>query len=197
MFEAYFTRSGIAAFTAVVAIGIAGCGAPTSTGDGNAGAGTAAGGEATNGEAAAVPFTNARYGYRIDAPGKMTAATDGVAAFVGPSERLQIVVVEGAQAADPAALAHADIAGLPATATDFRLESGPATIAVNGHRSQKFVYSWSAGTSQVTGKPVKLVSVRYYVPRDLATVAVITYGIVSNQYDPQGADDVASTFRWQ
>jgi hypothetical protein len=26
---------------------------------------------------------------------------------------------------------------------------------------------------------------------------VITYGIVSDQYDPQGADDIASTFRWQ
>jgi hypothetical protein len=61
----------------------------------------------------------------------------------------------------------------------------------------KFTYTWNAGTSAVTGKAVELTSVRYYVPKDSGTLAVITYGIVSNQFDPQGADDLASTFRWQ
>jgi hypothetical protein len=35
------------------------------------------------------------------------------------------------------------------------------------------------------------------VPRDSTTIAVITYGTVSGQFDPQGADDIASTFKWQ
>ena len=199
MLNKRFLSSGIVALTAAVAIAAAGCSTSTSTGSGNTGGatGAAAGGEVNTGESAAVPYTDARYGYRVDAPGKMTVAADGSAAFVGPSERLQVVVLQGAQAADPAALARADIAALPATATGFRLESGPTSITINGHRGQKFVYSWSAGTSQVTGNPVQLVSVRYYVPKDSATVAVITYGIASNQYDPQGADDIATTFRWQ
>ena len=58
-------------------------------------------------------------------------------------------------------------------------------------------HSWSAGTSTVTGKAIELTSVRYYVSKDASTLAVITYGIVSNQFDPQGADDIVSTFQWQ
>jgi hypothetical protein len=106
-------------------------------------------------------------------------------------------VVQGAKATDVAALARDDVGGLPSSTAGFHLVSGPASITLNGHKAEKFVYSWSAGTSQVTNKPLTMVGVRYYVPKDAATVAVITYGIVSNQYDPQGADDVASTFQWQ
>ena len=127
MLNKRFLNSGIVALTAAVAIAAAGCSTSTSTGSGNTGAqpARAAGGEVNTGESAAVPYTDARYGYRVDAPGKMTVAADGSAAFVGPSERLQVVVLQGAQAADPAALARADIAALPATATGFRLESKP------------------------------------------------------------------------
>ena len=70
-------------------------------------------------------------------------------------------------------------------------------MTLNGHNVTRFGFTWNAGTSAVTGKAVELTSVRYYVSKDSATVAVITYGIASNQFDPQGADDLASTFRWQ
>jgi hypothetical protein len=144
-----------------------------------------------------VRYVDARYHYRIDGPGRMTAAADGSAAFVGPSERLQVTVIEGALAADPGALARQDVAALPSTSPGFKLLSGPASISLAGHRVVKLIYSWDSGTSPVTGKPVTLVQVRYYVPKDAATMAVISYGVVSNQYDPQGADDVAGTFQWQ
>ena len=74
---------------------------------------------------------------------------------------------------------------------------GLATVTIGGQRVTRFTYTWNAGTSPVTGKAIALTSVRYYVPKDSMTVAVITYGTVSNQFDPQGADDVASTFKWR
>jgi hypothetical protein len=156
-----------------------------------------AAGETTVGEAVPVPYTDTRYHYLIDAPGHMTPNPDGTASFIGPSERLEISVVTGSSAADPAALASQDVRSLSTSASGYRQLSNPAAVSVNGRTMTKFTYTWNAGTSAVTGKAVELTTVRYYLPKDSATVAVITYGIVSNQFDPQGADDLASTFRWQ
>jgi hypothetical protein len=155
------------------------------------------GGEANNGEAPAVPYVDARYHYRIEAPGKMVPKPDGTASVIGPSERLEVAVLEGPAAADPQARARADASGLGASLAGFKLDSGPASVTISGRRVQKLVYRYSAGTSQVTGKPIDLVGVRYFIPKDSSTLAVVSYGVVVNQYDPQGADDVASTFQWQ
>ena len=127
----------------------------------------------------------------------MIAMADGTAAYVGPSERLQVAVVQGARAADVATLARDDVAAFAASTATFQLVSGPSSVSLNGHQVEKFVYGWNGGTSPVTGKPVSLVGVRYYVAKDATTVAVITYGIVASRYDPLGADDIASTFQWQ
>jgi hypothetical protein len=62
--------------------------------------------------------------------------------------------------------------------------------------SLKAAYSATAGTSTVTGKPEDVVVVKYFVPRDSSEFAVLTYTVTANQYDPQGADDVANTFGW-
>lgn len=188
-----------AALAGLAALALIACGAPAAplpAADAN-NAGTAAGPEVNNGEAPALTYTDARYGYRIDAPGRMTANGDGTASFVGPSERLLVAVVQGPRAADLVTLARDDAASLPSSTPGFRLQAGPRAISLTGRQVEKFIYTWNAGTNQVTGKPLSLVGVRYYVPKDSATVAVITYGIVSNQYDPQGADDIASTFQWR
>jgi hypothetical protein len=189
----------LAGLAITLSLGAAACGpssgSSAATG-GNSGS-AATGAESTGGEAAAQRYVDARYHYQIDAPGHLTAGADGTAAFVGPSERLQVAVIQGTRAADVGALARQDIAGLPVTSPGFHLLSGPTSISLAGHRVEKFTYSWDSGTSQVTGKSVALVQARYYVSKDAATVAVISYGIVSNQYDPQGADDLAGTFQWQ
>jgi hypothetical protein len=174
-------------------LALAGCGSTSSTPS----QAPAAGGETTAGESVPVSYTDARYHYRIDAPGQMTANSDGTASFIGPSERLEIAVVTGSAAADPAGLASHDSKALSTSSPSFHQLSSPAIVALNGHNVTRFSFTWNAGTSLVTGKPVELTSVRYYVPKDSATVAVITYGIASNQFDPQGADDLASTFKWQ
>jgi hypothetical protein len=156
-----------------------------------------AGAEANTGEAIPVAYADSRFHYQIDAPGRMTSNPDGTASFIGPSERLEIRVVQGSAASDPSALASQDIKSLAAGAAAFHQFSNPAKLTLNGLKVTRFAYAWNAGTSTVTGKAIQLTSVRYYVSKDAATLAVVTYGIVSNQFDPQGADDVVSTFQWR
>jgi hypothetical protein len=187
-------RRVFATIVVVAALPLAGCGgSPTGSTQGDA---TPAG-ETNNGEAQAVTYVDSRFHYRIDGPGHMTANADGTASVIGPSERLVVSVVQGANAADPAAVARSDAGSLPSSTTNFRLVAGPGQITLNGKKVEKFVYTYNAGTSAVTGKPLDLVGVRYYIAKDSATLAGRAYGIVSNQYDPQGADDVAGTFQWQ
>jgi hypothetical protein len=183
MFKPLPLKCGLVAFAAAFAVT-------------TCGGGTATGPETNNGEAQALTYVDIKYHYRIDAPGHITAAADGSAGFVGPTERIQITVLQ-ASTADLPALAKADVASLPASLTGFQLKSGPTMVALNGRPAEKFVYTYSTGVSAVTGKPLNLVGVRYYIPKDASTLAVVSYGIVADQYDPQGADDIASTFRWQ
>jgi hypothetical protein len=180
-------------FVALVAAGSLAIACGPSTAPGAPAAGEAAGG----GGEVSLPYVDARFHYRIDGPGKMAANPDGTAAFIGPSERLEVTVVQGASASDPASLASQDVKALTSSAPSFHIVSGPATVTISAHKVTRFTYTWNAGTSTVTGKAVALTSVRYYLPKDSTTLAVITYGTVSNQFDPQGADDVASTFKWQ
>jgi hypothetical protein len=127
----------------------------------------------------------------------MTANPDGTAAYIGPSERLEIGILQGSGASDAAALANQDVKSLATSAPSFNQLSSPASLTLGGYHVTRFAFTWNAGTSTVTGKPIELTSVRYYLSKDSTTLAVITYGIVSNQFDPQGADDIVSTFHWQ
>jgi hypothetical protein len=149
--------------------------------------------ETNNGEAQSVTYVDSRYHYRIDAPGHVTAAADGSAGFTGQTERIQIVVKQGSIGGQ----ASTDVKSLPTSLSDFQLKSGPNSVLLNGKQVDKFVFTYSAGTSAVTGKAISLVGVRYYIPKDASKFAVVTYGIAADQYDPQGADDIASTFKWQ
>lgn len=172
--------------------GLAACSTP-----GQSPEGAAAQGEPASGEAAAVPYADSRFHYKIDAPGRMTPNADGTASFIGPSERLEIAVVQGAQASDPNGLANRDEKTLAGSLAGYRKLAAPGGVTLNGKKAVKLIYVWSAGTSTVTGKATELTAVRYYIPKDSTIVAVITYSIVSNQYDPEGADDLAKTFHWQ
>ena len=184
----------------LAACGIAGMLVVSACSSDTAGAGASAtptpAAEAQNGEAAPVRYVDSRYHYQIDGPGHMTSNADGSASFIGPSERLEISVAQGSKASDPTALANADAQSLAGSAAGFHQVSKPTSVTVGNLKAIKFVYTWNAGTSAVTGKTNVLTSVRYYIAKDPNTLAVISYGIVSTQYDPQGADDVVSTFQW-
>lgn len=210
-------RRRLPGFAWVVVAGIAtlvaaGCGATpgsTSTPAGNAGTvasgasganapagGEAANGEANTGEAPSVPFESPKYRYRVDAPGAMTEGADGTATAHFGAERLSIRVVTGAAAADPMAVAKADMDQARST-PNFSSKSAPAATKLKASNATvKAVYSATDGTNPVTGKPNNVVVVKYWVPKDPSTLAVLTYTVTDTQYDPQGADDVANTFRW-
>ena len=160
---------------------------------------TAGGGEAAagSGEAPAVRYQNPRFHYRVDAPGAMKEAADGSASASAGVERLAISVITGSSAADLRAYADSDLQQVQASSPKYHLMQPLSSITISGHSSLKAVYSWTDGTNQVTGKPDDLVTVRYYIPKDGSMAAVLTYSVAANQYDPQGADDVASTFTWQ
>ena len=180
------TRAGVlVGLASALASGLLACGP---------GGGTSA---ASNGRTHAVTYVDSRYHYRIDSPGRMIALADGTAVYAGPSQRLQVAVVQGAKAADLAALARDDVAAFASDTATFHLDWGPASISLRGRQLEKFVYSYESGTSPATGKPLTLVGVRYFLPRDATAAAVISYGIVSSQYDAQAADDIASSFEWQ
>jgi hypothetical protein len=149
-----------------------------------------------NAEAAPHPYSNSKFNYQVDAPGTMVEAADGSAAYLGTAERLQIVVLTGASAADPQGRAATDIGALTSAKTAFKLAQPASRISLAGRSVYKFIYTWTDGSNPVTGKPNMLVSVQYYIPKNSTTLAAVTYSIAASQYDPQGADDVASTFKW-
>jgi len=159
-------------------------------------ANTQAGGETGGGGEISIAYTDALHRYHISGPGRMTANADGSASFIGPVERLEVAIVDGTRAGDPMALANADLSSLKTTAADFRQVQAPAAVTVSGHRTIKFVYQWTAGTNAVTGKANVLITARYYITKDATRLAVVSYASAANQYDPQGADDVANTFAW-
>jgi hypothetical protein len=157
---------------------------------------TQAGGETGGGTETSIAYIDTAHRYRISGPGRMTANPDGTASFIGPVERLEVAIVDGTRAADPTSLASADLNALKTSATDFRQVQAPAAVTVSGHRTIKFVYQWTAGTNVVTGKANQLITARYYITKDSVRLAMVSYASAANQYDPQGADDVANTFAW-
>jgi hypothetical protein len=177
---------------------MAACG-PSATGSASTTAeqgATQPGSEAGTGTETSIAYTDTLHRYRISGPGRISANADGTASFIGPVERLEVAIVDGARAADPMALAKADLNALKSSVTNFRQLQAPAAVTISGHRTVKFVYQWTAGTNAVTGKANELITARYYITRDSNRLAVVSYGSAANQYDPQGADDVANTFAW-
>jgi hypothetical protein len=181
---------------------IAACGSTTGGGgaapSSSSSEAAAAGGEANGGggEAALTPFVSTRNHYRVDAPGPMTEAADGTATSTHGAESMTVAIVSGSAAGDPTAYAKSDLTKLK-SAPSFALMGGPGGISLTGSpASVQTTYS-TATTNTVTGKSQSTVSVRFYIPRDAGTMAVVTYSIIADQFDPQGAVDVANTFRWQ
>jgi hypothetical protein len=147
------------------------------------------------GQTTPTGYTDTRYHYRLMGPGQINPRSDGTASFVGEDEKLEVAVVEGARAADPMALAQAEVSSLNSTMPGVHIASRPAQVSLGGHSMVKFSYTWTANT-QASGKQVKMTGVRYFIPKDAGTVAVVRYGDSSSQFDTQEADGFASSFRW-
>ncbi len=156
------------------------------------------GGEGGGAAEAAYPFSGQKYGYTIDAPSQMTEADDGSAATAqGSAERLAVRVATGSAVADALAYARDDLARRAPGIAAYVLRSAPARVRIGSRDVVRAVFSSTAGTNAVTGKPDPMTTAVYYVPKDATTLAVIEYTVQTSQFDPQGADDVAATFAWR
>ncbi len=184
---------------AALAVVLGACSGSAPNGSARASA-PAAGGEGAGGgagEGATTAYVNTQFHYRVDAPGAMTQAADGTATYSGSGEGLTIAVVTGSSPADPMALATAELTRLQTTAQGFALVSSPTAVTISGRQVVRAVYRWTNGTNAVTGNPNEFVSSIYAIPKDASTVALLRYSVGSSNYDPQGSDDLATTFTWQ
>jgi hypothetical protein len=159
----------------------------------SAGQATAGSGANQGGETDPTGYKDTRNRYKITGPGPLKAQPDGSATFSGEDERFVVEVVEGAKAADPTALAEADLNSLSKSTTDFKVVLRPAAVTLGGQRMIKFTYT-STGKSQ--GKSVKLTSVRYYIPKNDSMLAIVSYSDVSIEFSAQEADGFATSFGW-
>jgi hypothetical protein len=157
---------------------------------------TGAQAEVGGGDAPGIVFESARYRYRITSPGAMSEGADGAATGSRGDERLVIRVVSGPAATDPASVARNDLTTAKLATPDFAVQQSPASTTVGGRPAIKAVTVASDGQNPLTGRVERRVTVRYYVPRDASTTAVLNYSIPEVQYDPQAPDDIVATFRW-
>jgi hypothetical protein len=154
------------------------------------------GGESNNtAEQPGVHYQSSRFHYAVDAPGQVVEAADGSIRADRGVESLEIRVNAGASAADPRRFSQDDVTQVQAATSQFRLIDALVAVTINNRTVMKVVFA-APGTNAVTGRVEDRVTARYYIPRDSSTLAVLTYSVVANQYDPQGADDQATTFVW-
>jgi hypothetical protein len=146
------------------------------------------------GETNPTAYTDTRYQYRISTPGPMKAQPDGTASFSGEDERLEVMVIEGAKAADPAALAEEDLNSLSRSTPGFKVLIRPSPVTFGGQRMIKWTYE-STGKS-FNGKQTSFYTARYYIPKDERKLAVVSYRDSAGEFDAKEADDLAGSFRW-
>jgi hypothetical protein len=181
------------------AVLLAACSSSSSSPGGSSSSASASpdtGGESNNtAEQPGVHFESSRFHYTVDAPGPVVEAADGSIRADRGVESLQISVNSASSVADPRRFSQDDVAQLQATTSQFRLVDALVAITINNRAAMKVVFA-APGTNAVTGRVEDRVTARYYIPRDSSTLAVLTYSVAANQYDPQGADDQATTFVW-
>jgi hypothetical protein len=74
--------------------------------------------------------------------------------------------------------------------------AGPKAFQVAGARGALLEYTWQAGPSAVTGKPVPSSANRYYIPGRGEKLAVFTYASAVNTFDREDSEDFANAFQW-
>ena len=143
-------------------------------------------------EAGTVAFLHPTEGYRIDSPGPMHATPNGEAVYEGRNESLGVALLSGSS--DPSTAAASDASG--SDIPGFVLVHGSQAVTVSGRRSAAIEYRRSGAANPVTGKALVLHVVRLYVPRPGGLYRIeYTSTAAGQDWDPQGAMDIVTTFR--
>ncbi|GAC1639002.1 MAG: hypothetical protein NVS4B8_05440 [Herpetosiphon sp.] len=202
-----------------LAIALVGCGAgtttPTAAGTGSrsatvvapgkaattsakaqapAAAADAAGGE-VGGDAPLTAYTDPGGLFRFDYPqgwGTVTQSGESIR-LTGHDEFISVKIVQ--TPLSPLEYAKQDAAALTSASPGFAGQP-PKAGTFAGKSAATVAYTWQAGPSRVTGKPIPSSANRYYIPGTAGKLAVFTYSSPTRNYDPAGAVDFVNGFKW-
>jgi len=155
----------------------------------------AADGEAGGGDAPNVSYVAPTGEFHFQHPqswGQTTQPGESIR-YTGRDEFISVTIVTTTQT--PLDYARADAGALTAASPGYQGKA-PVARKVAGQNGAMVAYTWQAGPSPVTGKPVPSSADRYYIPGPGGKLAVFTYSSPTGTYDPAGADDFANAFAW-
>jgi hypothetical protein len=186
---------------AFAAIALAGCSAPGSNGSpGRGGANaTAVAAEfaltGTPGDEPMLTYVDPNNQFRFLHPASWARSTPAGEAIrvTGRDQFMSVVVASTTQG--PLEFAMAEAPRVSAASPGYK-SAGPRAFQVAGARGALLSYTWQAGPSSVTGKPVPSSANRYYIPGPGGKLAVFTYTSAVNTFDGEDSDDFANTFMW-
>ncbi len=179
----------------LLALALAGCAAAGPRGSVPTAPPAAAEPRGEGGEEATAIFVDPRGRFSIEHPqtwGASTQPREDVR-FVGRDEFISVTIVN--TALSPMDYANGDASALSTANTGY--QGQPArSFPMRGATGAVVAYVWQAGPSVVTGKMVPSSAKRYYLPGPGGKLAVLTLSSPVQLYDPEGADDLANTFKW-
>jgi hypothetical protein len=112
--------------------------------------------------------------------------------FTGRDEFISISIAS--TALSPMDFGNSDVTNLSSSTSGYKGQPLKG-FQKSGVTGAMLAYSWQAGPSPVTGKMVPSSAKRYYMSGP-GMLAVFTYSSPVQLYDPEGADDLAATFKW-
>jgi hypothetical protein len=153
------------------------------------------GAEGGGGDEPTVIYSDPAGAFRFSHPqswGQTTQPGESIR-YTGRDEFISVTIVATTQT--PLDYARADAGVLTAASPGYQGKV-PVAQKVAGQNGAMVAYTWQAGPSPVTGRPVPSSANRYYIPGPRGKLAVVTYSSPTGTYDPAGADDFANAFAW-
>lgn len=162
------------------------------TDGGGSGEGPSAAGEV--GDEALVTYRDPAGGYSFQYPQSWTQATDknGGVRFEGRDSFISVAVETNA-GTDVMAFAGQDKANVARQFTGYTEISLQASSEVSG--AVVLSFEWDAGSSTITGKPVRARVDRYYIPAANGRAAIMTGSEPVNVFDRETVRDIALTVK--
>jgi hypothetical protein len=179
----------------LLALVLAGCAAAGPRGSVSTPPPAAVEAQGEGGEEPTVVFVDPTGRFSVEHPSSWATSTPPRedVRFTGRDEFISVTIVNTALSAMD--FASTDTAALSAATTGY--QSQPARgFQMRGATGAVVAFGWEAGPSPVTGKVVPSSAKRYYLPGPGGKLAILTVSSPVQLYDPEGADDLANTFKW-
>jgi len=179
----------LAAIVMFTALSLAGCAGGGGT-EGGGGAGEGGGGAGEGADEALVTYKDPAGAFSFQYPQSWTETTDknGVVRFQGRDSFVGVAIKTNA-GSDVMAFAATDKAQVAKEFAGYTEISLKPSSEVRG--AVVLSFEWDAGSSTITGKPVRARADRYYIPESNGRVAVMTGSEPASVFDRETVRDVA------